>query len=235
MVSSNFNNDNALSNSGAALPIMNHKKSPLAMKKVALKDVQNDNRSSIFCHPENSRVLGQPVVDAIKASKTKTPPFYKFLGSNIGANEQPIYAGLNLNLEMGKSRNQGISEENADCLNPKPRFQKQPDLPEQSKRLMHETTPCLHSSASISTASPVTFSPGGPSFPSILGSPGNGFASVDSRHQFTSESMYPHLIKTKGKLNQERFERFVHLQNLLKHCDESDKRCYTQSKLFMYF
>ncbi|KAF3446897.1 hypothetical protein FNV43_RR12077 [Rhamnella rubrinervis] len=202
------------------------------MKKITLRDVRNDNRSFVCCHPEYSCVLGEQVMDAIKVPGTKmltsecpcSPALYKSLSCN-DANEQLTHARVNLDTEPGKRKNQGNSEENVDFLNSKRYLTKQLDLSEQTKKPVHET-PCLPSFASISTASLVTSSPGKPEFPDFLGKPGNNLPAIDSKRPFTSRSVVPCLVETGGKMDQQWREQFVRLPNLLKHFDESDHRDY---------
>lgn len=168
MVNSSFNN-NAWGNSTTALPDY-HKQSPLAAKKAALRDVQNDNRSFICYRPESSCITGGPVKESIKVFGTKivtseypcSPLRNQSLRSN-GSKELEANAGISLDLELGKRRNRGTAEENGDCLNSKRYFQKQSNLPEhQTKKLDHEMS-CLPAFAPTSAASLIA-SPGKPHF-----------------------------------------------------------------------
>lgn len=196
MLNTNIKN-NAWVSGRTAMPTY-HTRSPVAVKKSALRDVQNDNRSFISNRPESSCVTGEPVKDAIKVFGTKIltsecpcspPPRNQSLRSN-GSNELEMDAGISLDLELGKRRNRDTAEENADCVNSKRYFQRQPNLREQklTKKLDHETS-CLPAFAPISVASPVA---------------------------------------SPGESDQQMMERFLRLQNVLKQCDESDQRDYIQ-------
>ncbi|XP_062098099.1 uncharacterized protein LOC133803969 [Humulus lupulus] len=198
MVNSNLEN-NVWGNSRTALPTY-HKQSPLALKKVALRDVQNDNRRFISYGPESSCVRGA-VMDSnsIKVFGTKiltsecpcSPPRIKSLEDN-GSNELEADAGISLDLELGKRRNRDTAEENAVSVNLKRYLEKQPNLPEQpAKKRDHEKS------------YPPAFAP--TSAASVIVSP--------------------------EKSDQYRMERFIHLQKVLKQCDESDQRDYIQMLL----
>jgi len=54
---------------------------------------------------------------------------------------------------------------------------------------------------------------------------GNGLSAAESdRLQLTSESEVTHSADSKGSADQERKERFLHLQKPQKHCYEYDQR-----------
>ncbi|PON90462.1 hypothetical protein TorRG33x02_137470 [Trema orientale] len=226
MLNTNLEN-NAWVNGRTPLPTY-RKQSPLAVKKAALRDVQNDNRSFISYRPESSCVTGEPVKDAIKVFGTKIltsecpcspPPRNQSLRSN-GSNELEVDAGISLDLELGKRRNRDTAEENADCLNSKRYFQRQPNLPEQklTKKLDHETS-CLPAFAPISVASPIA-SPGKPLFLACT--------SVSLIWLHCLPSLASDLVNSEGESDQQMMERFLRLQNVLKQCDESDQRDYIQ-------
>ncbi|KAF4388533.1 hypothetical protein CsatB_007977 [Cannabis sativa] len=201
MVNSNLEN-NVWGNSRTALSTY-HKQSPIAVKKVALRDLQNDNRRFISYGPESSCITGGTVMDSnsIKVFGTKiltsecpcSPPPRKQSLEGNGLNELEADAGISLDLELGKRRNQNIPEDNAVSVNLKRYLQKQPNLPEQpNKKPDH------------GASYPPAFAP--PSAASVIASPAN----------------------SEGKSDQERMERFIHLQKVLKQCDESDQRDYIQ-------
>ena len=143
------------------------KQSPLAKKKAALRDVQNDYRNIRCYPPESSCLLGGPVTDGVKVFGTKlilsdecpvSTADHVSLRSN-GAKEGLMPAGVSLDLELGKKRDRDISEETTDFLNSK-RY----PYEEKTKRLKHETC-CLPAFTAISPASTITLSPGKPPFP----------------------------------------------------------------------
>ncbi|XP_020419667.1 uncharacterized protein LOC18777385 isoform X5 [Prunus persica] len=234
MVSSNLNN-NALGNSVVGSSVC-HKQSTLPMKKIALRDVQNDNRNFMPNYPENC-FLGRPVADPIKVLGTKilnpelprSPPCHQFT-SISSASDQLMHGGGGRKLEsaLGKRRVQGVTEQNTYSLNFK-RYcsQKQQDLPrDRTKNQEHE----ISAFAPMPSASPVKFSPGKPPVPIFLGKPSNGLPAAHSRHlRFTPESMVPHLVGSEKNHDEQRTEGFLHLQNLLKQFDDSDQREYIQT------
>nr|XP_011465576.1 PREDICTED: uncharacterized protein LOC105351797 isoform X3 [Fragaria vesca subsp. vesca] len=174
MVNSSIDNS-AVGKSVVNSPI-SHKQSTLRMKKVALRDVQNDNRIYMPNHPENSCNLGWQVGDLIKVSGSKvvTPerprssPCHQF--SNIsGSSEQGL----------GKRRIQDVTEQSSDCLNSKRHLQKE--------------------------------------------------AGAHSRHlKFTPDRMVSNLVDSKRSNDENRTERFLCLQNLLKLINESNQSEYIQ-------
>ncbi|KAL6279201.1 hypothetical protein ACE6H2_016082 [Prunus campanulata] len=234
MVSSNLNN-NALGNSVVGSTVC-HKQSTLPMKKIALRDLQNDNRSFMPNYPENV-FLGRPVVDPIKVLGTKilnpelprSSSCHQFT-SISSASDQLMHGGgaRKLDSALGKRRVQGVTEQNTYSLNFK-RYcsQKQQDLPkDRTKKQEHETS----AFAPMPLASPVKFSPGKPPVPMFLGKPSNGLPAAHSRHlRFTPESLVPHLVGSEKNHDEQRTEGFLHLQNLLKQFDDSDQREYIQS------
>lgn len=123
MVSSNLNN-NALGNSVVGSTVC-HKQSTLPMKKIALRDVQNDNRSFMPNYPENV-FLGRPVVDPIKVLGTKilnpelprSSSCHQFT-SISSASDQLMHGGgaRKLDSALGKRRVQGVTEQNTYSLN----------------------------------------------------------------------------------------------------------------------
>ncbi|CAL5387922.1 unnamed protein product [Camellia sinensis] len=101
-------NSNVMGNSGAGMP-SDHKQSPL-LRKIALRDVQNDNRTLIRNHPENSPILGgKSITDAIKVSGTKrltpecplSPPFGPSSSKN-GVKDHFMNARRKFDSEPGK-------------------------------------------------------------------------------------------------------------------------------------
>lgn len=222
MVNTNLNN-NAVSNSVVDSPIY-HKQSTLRMKKVALRDVQNDNRIFMPNHPEKS--CGLEVREPIKVSGTKivTPerhrssPCHQFLNIS-GSCEQGL----------GKRRIQDVTEQSADCFNSKRHVQKQAGVPEERTKKQDHESSCAPAFAAIPLTSPITFSPGKPPLPLFLGRSSNPSPGARSRHLiFNPEPVVSHLVDSKRNNDENRTERFLCLQNLLKLIDESNQSEYIQ-------
>ncbi|PRQ19271.1 hypothetical protein RchiOBHm_Chr7g0215391 [Rosa chinensis] len=224
MVNSSLDN-NALGDSVVNSPI-SHKQSTLRMKKVALRDVQNDNRIYMPNHPENSCNLGRQVGDLIKVTGTKivTPerprssPCHQF--SNIsGLCEQAL----------GKRRIQDVTDQSADCLNSKRHLQKQAGVTDDRTKKQENESPCAPSFAPNFLTSPISFSPGKPPVPLFLGKSSNASPGARSRHlKFTPDRMVSNLVDPKRNNDENRTERFLCLQNLLKLIDESNQGEYIQ-------
>ncbi|XP_048430931.1 uncharacterized protein LOC125472898 isoform X2 [Pyrus x bretschneideri] len=242
-MNSNLSN-NALANSVLGSSVC-HKQSTLPVKKVALRDVQNDNRSCTPSYPENS-FLGRLLADPIKVSGTKilspefarSPPCHQFTRIS-DPSDHLMHGGVvkKLDSELGKRRAQGVKE---DCLNFKRHCsQKQPDLPKERNKKQELEPSCIPAYSPTHWASPIKFSPNRPPVPNFLRKSSNGLPAAHSKHlRFTPESEVPQSVLSERNRDEERTERFLHLQNLLKHFDESDQseylhmlRCLPSSEL----
>lgn len=224
MINSTLKN-NGLGYCGTDLPVY-HKQSPKAMKKTALRDLQNDGRSLIRNDPE-SYLLGRPVSNASKVSGAKrltpeytsNPPYHQPWRSN-GANKHLAHAVRNFDSELGRRGVQDTSENKAGFPNSRKYFHNQLQLAQQPLDKQDKNTSYLSAFAPIPTASLITFSPGRPPVPIFIKKPGNGLPAA--------ESEVPHLADSKGSTDQERKEQFLHVQKLLKHRDQYDQRDYIQ-------
>ncbi|XAR61545.1 hypothetical protein NMG60_11015999 [Bertholletia excelsa] len=237
MINSKVNN-NILGNIRTGFP-SDHKQSSL-MKKVALRDVQNDNRSLIGNHPESSPVLGgRPIADAIKVAGTKrltperplSPPPNPHLRRN-GPNDHLLHAQRKVDSEPGKVSIQEKMDKAADRLqlNSKHSLTTSQELP-------HQLIPKRESDSYIASIvrpghmAPMTF-PFGAHIPVSLDKTGNGLSSVDSSCiKVNSEVCRSIDLKMSG--DEQRKDRFLDLQKFLKQCDEYDNRDYIQMLLNM--
>ncbi|XP_059636785.1 uncharacterized protein LOC132278901 [Cornus florida] len=231
-------NSNGLGKSGSGMPAY-HKQPPVTIKKIALRDVQNNNLSLIHDHPESSPLLeGRPIADATKISGTKRltpeytsiPPFLPSL-SNNGASEHLVCARRKFESEVGKGRIQDTSDKNADFL-PSSSMNfchKQQEIPQQQTEMRKRNMHCFPVVTPNHMASTMTFSYGAPSFSISHGKPGNRLPLPGPESKclkLTSE--VHHSIDSKANDDQQRKERFLRLQRFLKHCDESYQRDYIQ-------
>ncbi|XP_050377701.1 uncharacterized protein LOC126794948 [Argentina anserina] len=228
MVTSSLNNNavDALGDSVVNSPI-SHKQSTLRMKKVALRDVQNDNRIHMPNHPENSCYLGRQVGDFIKVygSKIVTPerpqssPCHQFLNMSDSCEQR-----------LGKRKIEDVIEQSADRDNSKRHLQKEASIPvESTKNQQENESPCASSFAPSLLTSPITYSPRKPLVPLFLGKSSNVLPGACSRHlNFTPDRMVSNLVDPKMNNDENRTERFICLQNLLTLIDESNQNDYIQ-------
>ncbi|XP_052189524.1 uncharacterized protein LOC127799493 [Diospyros lotus] len=209
MISSEINK-NELGSSGTFVA-SNRSHSPL-IKKMPLRDVQNDNRIS-----EGSRVLeGRPIADATKVIGTKklttecplSPHFDTSMSKN-GKNGHLMARQIKFKSESGKGRIQNIMDTSAEFPS------KQTQIRDNNLYFTSVFRPNLMSSM-------MTFPHGGPSVPISLGKPGNGFSAAEFNGiKFSSEVCHP--FDPTVTDDQHRQERFLHLQTFLKQCNESSR------------
>lgn len=223
-------NSNRLGDNGSGLPTY-HKQPPVAIKKIPLRDVQNDNRSLLHSHTESE---GGSIADAIKTSGTKrltpdcpqSPPCHQFFSSN-GANDHLVYARRRFESELGKRRILDLPNKNADNLHSTQFCQNIQQIPQQQTQMKDRNAYCAPAFAPIPLASLVTFAFGEPSVPLSMGKPSNELLDVESNYlKVTSE--VPHSVHSKETDDQQRKERFLRLQKVLKQCDEFDQNDYIQ-------
>lgn len=223
-------NSNRLGDNGSGLPTY-HKQPPVAIKKIPLRDVQNDNRSLLHRHTESE---GGSIADAIKTSGTKrltpdcpqSPPCHQFFSSN-GANDHLVYARRRFESELGKRRILDLPNKNADNLHSTQFCQNMQQIPQQQTQMKDRNAYCAPAFAPIPLASLVTFAFGEPSVPLSMGKPSNELLDVESNYlKVTSE--VPHSVHSKETDDQQRKERFLRLQKVLKQCDEFDQNDYIQ-------
>lgn len=217
---------NVQCNSGTGTP-PDRKHSPL-VRKIPLRDVQNDNRSLIHNHPEISTFLeGRPITGAINISGTKrlTPekaPLYPSL-SQTGINDHFFVTRRKFESEPGKGRNQDAT---ADCLQ---QTIKQQELPRQRTQMGESSFTGAPVVRPNRIASMTTFPHGVPSVPISLVKHENGLPFAESDYLKVKLEVCQS-IDSKATDDQERIERFLHLQKFLKQCDESYNRDYIQCK-----
>ncbi|XP_011657348.1 uncharacterized protein LOC101208160 isoform X2 [Cucumis sativus] len=195
-------NSGGMSSCETHLSMYQSKQSPIAQKKVALRDVQNDNRSVIYNYPETSCALGGKLMNGSKLSGSKrsnptcspsSAIHQSFKG--IGVNEHNVYANGEVDVKPGKKRASGGS---TSCA------------------------PALFSS--FPAVSPTAFSPRS-SFPIFTEKPGNFLAVAGSNLLGISPGL--EILRSddsNGITDEQRSERLFHLQKLLKHFDKTDQK-----------
>lgn len=219
---------NVQCNSGTGTP-PERKHSPL-VRKIALRDVQNDNRSLIHNHPEISTFLeGRPITGAINISGTKklTPekaPLYASLSQN-GVNDHLFDTRRKFESGPGKGR---IQDATADCLQ---RTIKQQVLPRQRTQMGESNFSGAPVVGPHHIASMTTFPHGVPSVPISLGKHENGLPLAESDYLKVKIEVCQSIDSK--VTDDQRVERFLHLQKFLKQCDESYNRDYIHLLLNM--
>ena len=225
-------NSNRLGDNGNGLASY-HKQPPVAIKKIPLRDVQNDNRSMLHGHTE---LEGVSIADAIKLSGTKrftpdcpqSPPGHQFFSSD-GANDHVVYARRRFESELGERRIPDQTNKNTDNFHSTQFCHNMQEIPQQQSQMKDHNVYCAPAFAPIPLASLVTFAFAEPSVPLSMGKPSNGLLDDESNYQKVSSEV-PRFFHSKETDDQRRKERFLHLQELLKHCDEFDQNDYIQSK-----
>lgn len=225
---------NVQCNSGTVTP-PDQKHSPL-VRKIALRDVQNDNRSLIHNHPKVSTFLeGIPIASAIKISGTKRltpekPPLYPSLPEN-GVDDHLVHTRRKFESEPGKGR---IQDHTVNCLQPTSKYSchKQQELTQQQTQMRESKMYCAPVVRSNQIASMSTFPRGVPSVPISLGKHENGLPFAESDY-LTVKLEACESIDSMAIDDQQRIGRFLHLQKFLKQCDESSNRDYIQMLLNM--
>lgn len=203
-------NSGGMSSCETHLSLYQNKQSPIAVKKVALRDVQNDNRSVMYNYPETSCSLGGKLVNGgkLSGSKRSTNPMgspssaihQSFKG--IGVNEHIIYASGEVDVKPGK------------------------------KRALGGSTSCAPAFSSLLATSPMAFSPVRSSLPIFSEKPGNCLAVAGSNLLGNPPGLeILHSVDLNGITDERRTERLFNLQKLLKHCDESDQKGFIKCKL----
>ncbi|KAA8537410.1 hypothetical protein F0562_026903 [Nyssa sinensis] len=193
-------NSNGLDNNGAGMPVY-HKQPPVAIKKIALRDVQNDNRS--FIHN-----LSRKFTSA--GGKTHCR-----CNQEVGKGRVQDITDKNADCFPSSSMHF--------C-------HKQQEIPQQQTLMRENNRYCVPGVTPNRMASMMSFSYGGPSLPLSLGKPGNGLPVVESNCLKVTSDV-DHSIDSKATDDQQRKERFLCLQKFLKHCDESNQRDYTQTDM----
>lgn len=214
------------------------KQFPVAVKKTALRDVQNDNRipNPIGTSPlpmDSGQAMDAVKVSGIKRPSPKSPvssPHHQSASSNA-ANAQLVYVRRKSEAETGKSSICDGRSINADCTN-----SRQLDLAEENMQpkphIKESKVSCFPAFAPLPVAS-LTSSSGKPSVPHPVGSSNMRFTPTESNYNHVASAV-PLSNNLKGMRNLQWEERYHQLQVLLKKLDESDQEDYVQSMCLSY-
>ncbi|XP_018829174.1 uncharacterized protein LOC108997388 isoform X1 [Juglans regia] len=201
----------------------------VAVKKTALRDLQNDNRIMMPNSTENSPLLKDrnPISDALEVSGAKkpslecpeSPPQYQSPSSNA-ANGHLVYVRRKSEAELGKSSTGDSSSINAECLQSrKLNHQEETTRP---KSQMEPKVSCFPAFAPLPMVASMSSS-GKPSVPCNLGKPGMALAPVEPNNHHVA-SAAPLLSNPKGSWE----ERYHQLKMFLRKLDEADQEEYLQ-------
>ncbi|KAL3505494.1 hypothetical protein ACH5RR_035335 [Cinchona calisaya] len=218
-------------NDGIGFP-SHDKQPPGAVKKTALRDVQNQTGGLTQKHQENISFLsGGANPDAVKVcgNKRLTPerpsPFYPTL-TNSCANEHIINARRRFELELGRGRIQS----NVNKVTGSPQSRQlhllQQETPQKQTQLRVTNNYCVPAATSNNIPS-VNSSFSGLSAPNVSGKYATGMQTTQSDSlKVTLEC--PNSVNCKGYDDQQTTERYIRLQKFLKECDEPNSRNYIQ-------
>ncbi|KAF8410305.1 hypothetical protein HHK36_002831 [Tetracentron sinense] len=229
-------NEYGLGNTGTGSPTCD-KPPPIAVKKIALRDLQNDNRIVVPEPLGNSPLLKErgPITNASKLSGAKRitpefpprPPCYQSPSSD-GTTGHLMYARRKSESELYKSSTCDNTGSNTSCSQFLQSSQEGQETPRQQTQMNQPKISCFSAYAPIPTASLMTFSSGGPSVPLFPGIPASGLSPVEPNCP-TVTSVTLVSVTPQGKHDQHRKERFLQLQTLLKNCDNSNLEDYVQT------
>lgn len=205
----------------------------VAVKKAALRDLQNDNRIMMPNSTENSPPLKDrnPISDSLEVSGAKkpslecpeSPPLYQS-PSSYAANGHLVYVRRKSEAELGKSSTGDITSINAECL--QSRKLNHQEETSQPKSQMEPKVSCFPAFAPFPMVASISSS-GKPSVPRNLGKPGMTLSPIEpNNHPVASAA--PLLSNLKGSWE----ERYNQLQMFLRKLDEADQEDYLQSMPF---
>ncbi|XP_058001871.1 uncharacterized protein LOC110640928 isoform X2 [Hevea brasiliensis] len=224
-------NEYGLSNTETSLSSCD-KQFPVAVKKTALRDVQNENRipNSIGNSPipmDRGQTMDAVKVSGIKRPSPKSPvssPHHQSPSSNA-ANAHLVYVRRKSEAETGKSSICDGRSINADCTN-----SRQLDLAEeivQPKPHVKEPKVSGFPAFAPMPVASLTNSSGKSSVPLPVGSPNMRFTPAEPNHNHIASAVS--LSKNfNGMKNLQWEDRYHQLQILLKKLDESDQEDYVQ-------
>lgn len=233
MIDSKFG-ENDLGSTQSGLPSCNNQL-PVAAKKIALRDLQNEN--SIMVPPSTgissfSKERG-PIINQIKVSGTKRPspevpvisPRNQCTSSNA-ANGHLVYVRRKPEAELGKSSTVDSTNSNANYLNlrhlhlSEDAMQLQPQMEEPRISSIPASEPA--SMASLMSSSCTS------SVPVSLGKSGNTISSAQPI-KLPLTSALPPLNDHKEMTKMQWEERYLNLQMKLRNMDQSNQEEYLQS------
>ncbi|KAG6419943.1 hypothetical protein SASPL_116457 [Salvia splendens] len=228
---------NANVKAGSGIPTPAHDKQlPGSVKKMALRDLQNENVGSI--HKQQVNLLpggGKSCGDRVKVcgNKRLTPerpsssqglPYSAYSGTN----ENVMNARRRFELELGGRLHNNVEKKIISCSEAKNTGgQLRQDV---SKKPVKNGN--LHQGPVVTPnnlKAIMAFSSSGPSVPNSLGKHRNGTPVAKVSQEL------PHTVdlKTTNDLLRIETERFIRLQKFLKQCDEAKQRDYTQTLMHL--
>ncbi|KAI3965741.1 hypothetical protein MKX01_010698 [Papaver californicum] len=217
---------NGLDDAGTGFPV-GDKQQPIAAKKIALRDLQNDNRilvpKSLTANPfvKDPR----PTSDATKVSGIKRPTPERptspvcHLSPN-SANGTFVYIRRKSDQEVAKGNN-CENDTNKAINNPQlsQNIQREKETTRQQIQVQGQKSSCFPATPSM----PMTVSSGGPSIPHSLGMPVNAPSTIGPA---STTDVLP--TNSQRISDQNWKERFPHLQMFLRNCDHSSQEEYIQ-------
>lgn len=223
MVNSELKN-NGPDNSGTGMRTF-HKQSPITTKKMVLTDVQNE---------------GRPIADTIKVCGTKRltpecPSTHSFPPTltKPTAKEHLMDTRKKFEFEPEKGRIQNNTNKYVSSPQLRHFCNVQQEISRKQTQMRESNTHCVPVVSQNHMAPKMTLSYASPSLPSSLGKPGSGVRAAEHDYLKVSSEV-PRFTSSKRADDQKWEERFIHLQNFLKICDdESNHRDHIQSK-FLY-
>lgn len=222
MINSELKN-NELGQSGLDTCI-SHKQTPMSAKKIVLTDVQNDNRM-LQNHRESSFSMdGGPIAEKFKISGTKrlmpeSPTGHPFppLPHRTPTKEHLVYTSKKSEFvqENGTNRNVSSPRLKPFCNMQKEILQKQtPVLEGNTHHVSMVTSNYMAPMNTLSYSNPSL-----DSLPRSLANPGNGAGPAEN-DCLKVTSKVPLFTDSKSVDDRKWEERYVHLQNFLKMCDD---------------
>ncbi|PIN01666.1 hypothetical protein CDL12_25826 [Handroanthus impetiginosus] len=202
------------------------KQLPLALKKTALRDVQNENVGSL--HKQQESLLpggGRSSGDTIKVCGTKRltperPSSSQGLPSLAynGTNENVMNARRRFELELGRGRLQNSVEKISDLRQ---------EFTQKITQMRDSNLHHIPVATSNNLTATMTFPSSGPSVPSSFVKHSNSTPASNVSQELHRSG------DTKGNSEQLRTERFIRLQKFLKQYDETNQTEYTQRLLHL--
>ncbi|OVA19566.1 hypothetical protein BVC80_9051g68 [Macleaya cordata] len=228
-------NEYGLDNTGTGFPNCDKQQQPIAAKKTALRDLQNDNRivvSKSLTSPPFLKDRG-PISDVNKVSGTKRPttdgptsPICHQSPSNNGANGHFVYIRRKSEQELVKNNTCDNADKNVNGPQLRQIIHGEQETTRQQTQVQGPKISCFPALAPMPMNSLLTFSSGGPSVPHSLGKPVNVVSTAGMNHPTSTSEILP--VNPQGMSDQNWKERFPHLQTFLRNCDHSSQEEYIQ-------
>ncbi|WOG97711.1 hypothetical protein DCAR_0417052 [Daucus carota subsp. sativus] len=229
MINSELKKDQ-LGNSGLELDTcISHKQPPISTKKLALTDVQNDNRVLQYHRESLFSTDGGPIADKSKICGTKRPipesltshPF-RPLSDRTTTKEHLVYTSKKLEPVQGNGKSGHNADRSVSNPLPKPHHNMQQEILPKQTLVLEDNTNHVSMATSNHTIPKNTCSYlNSPldSLPISLANPGNGMgpAENDCSKVISKVPISAHSRRVDDRKWE---ERYIHLQNFLKMCDD---------------